>query len=113
MTDNVLQYASLGYDPDYRPWSPGTVLQYCALESLFAEERFKTFDFGAGAAPHKTFFATSSVRCADIYYFRKTMRNRWLIRSHMLVDSLSSGVGSLLDRWNLKSRIKRWLRHGA
>ena len=110
---DVLQYAYLGYDPEYRPWSPGTVLQYCALESLFAEGRFQTFDFGEGEAPHKTFFATSSVRCADIYYFRKTMRNRLLIRSHFIVDLLSSAIGALLDRLNLKSRIKNWLRHKA
>lgn len=111
VTDDVLQYAYLGYDPEYRPWSPGTVLQYCALESLFAEGRFKTFDFGEGEAPHKIFFATSSVRCADIHYFRRTLRNRLLIRSHIMVDLLSSTVGSLLDRLNLKSRIKKWLRH--
>jgi len=113
VTDDVLQYAYLGYDPEYQPWSPGTVLQYCALESLFAEGRFKAFDFGEGEAAHKMFFATSSVRCADIYFFRRTMRNRLLIRSHIMVDLLSSTVGALLDRLNLKSRIKKWLRHKA
>lgn len=113
IADDVLQYAYLGYDPACRQWSPGTVLQYCALESLFTEGCFRAFDFGEGEAPHKTFFATSSVRCADIYYFKKTMRNRLLIRSHMMVDSLSSAVGAILDGLNLKPRIRRWLRHGV
>jgi CelD/BcsL family acetyltransferase involved in cellulose biosynthesis len=76
----VLLYRHFGYDPEFGRWSPGTVPQYLALERLFAEGRFRLFDFTAGA--HKQFFSTGSTRCADLYFFRRTPRNLLLLGLH-------------------------------
>ena len=73
--DGTLIYEHLGYDPGFARSSPGTVLQYVAFERLFAEGRFRLFDFTEGEGAHKALFSTGSARCADIYYFRKTSRN--------------------------------------
>ena len=43
--EGIVDYAYLGYDPDYLHLSVGTVLQWLALDSLFAERRFRFFDF--------------------------------------------------------------------
>ncbi|QJQ07721.1 GNAT family N-acetyltransferase [Undibacterium piscinae] len=45
IVDDALIYAYLGYDPDYLKLSVGTVLQWLALQDMFAETRFKIFDF--------------------------------------------------------------------
>ena len=59
--DGNLLYEHVGYDPEYQRWSPGSVLQALALESLFGEGGFRTFDFTEGDGDHKRFFANRSV----------------------------------------------------
>jgi hypothetical protein len=46
----------------------------------------------------------------DVYYFRRGLKNRALVRLHAFLDDLSAWIGGVLDRYNLKSRIKRLLR---
>ncbi len=111
--DGVLLYQYLGHDPDYARLSPGTVLQWLAFEDLFAEGRFGVFDFTAGEGAHKAFFATGSVRCADIWWLRPTLRLRLLTALSSGLDRLSVRAVALLDRLGLKARIKRWLRNRA
>ena len=108
--DGVVLYAYLGYDPEYASHSPGTVLQMLAFETLFREEGLRIFDFTEGEGQHKSFFATGSVRCADLYVLRPTLRNRSLLRLHGWTDAISGFAGRALDRIGLKRRIGRWLR---
>jgi CelD/BcsL family acetyltransferase involved in cellulose biosynthesis len=111
--EGVVFYGYLGYDPEYAKWSPGTVLQHLALERLFQEPDLKMFDFTEGEGAHKSFFSTHGVLCADIYYLKRTLRNRFLIRLHTTLDSFSRAVVRLLDRLGLKERIKRLIRRGG
>jgi CelD/BcsL family acetyltransferase involved in cellulose biosynthesis len=63
-----------GYDSDFAQFSPGLLLQRYALEQLFAERTFSSFDFFSGGGQHKSFFATACKKRADVYFFRKTPR---------------------------------------
>ncbi len=108
--DGVLFYRYLGYDPEFKNWSPGTVLQYLVLEHLFSQGSFRMFDFTDGEGPHKEFFSTGSVRCADLYYFRPTLRNRLLAGLHFGLRNVSGAMVRLLDRLGIKSRIKKLIR---
>jgi CelD/BcsL family acetyltransferase involved in cellulose biosynthesis len=108
--DGVAFYGHLGYDPEYAKWSPGTVLQHLALEQLFAEGDARMFDFTEGEGRHKSFFATHSALCADIYYLRRSLRNRLLVRLHSGLEAFSRALVRLLNRLGLKERIKRLIR---
>lgn len=110
--DGVLIYAYLGYDPAYREWSVGTVLQWQALEDLFNECRFRYFDFTEGESDHKRLFATDNIQCANVYFLRPGLRNRLLVRGQQGMDKLSSGIGNVLERYGLKARIKQLIRFG-
>jgi hypothetical protein len=110
---DILLYRYLGYLPQYRRWSPGTVLQYLVLERLFAEGRFRLFDFTQGEGQHKEFFATGSQQCADIYYFRKTLRIMLLLCLHAGSQTLSEMAGKALGFLGLKQWIKRFIRARA
>lgn len=110
---NILFYRYLGYDPEFKQWSPGTILQYLALEKLFTEGKFRMFDFTEGQGPHKEFFSTGSTQCADIYYIRPTSRNFLLLRLHSGLKTLSSKIVEVLNRLGLKSRIKKLIRSKA
>lgn len=113
ITDGTLFYDYVGFDPDHGKSSPGTVLQYLVLEKLFAEGGFKLFDFTEGEGSHKELFATHAVPCADIYFFRPTIRNALLVRLHHLLDTISTKIVSFLDRVGLKAKLKKLLRKHA
>jgi CelD/BcsL family acetyltransferase involved in cellulose biosynthesis len=110
IVDGVVQYQYLGFDPAFREHSPGTVLQYHVLERLFSEGELRMFDFLEGEGQHKKLFATRTTRCADVYYYRRSPKHRLLIGLHANLDAASMHIGTLLDRYHLKSRIKRLLR---
>lgn len=108
--DGRLIYAFLGYDPDYARHSPGTVLQMLALEHLFAEGRYRIFDFTEGEGEHKRLFATETVLCGDAYFLARRPALTATVRAHAALCDLDRALGRALDRLALKARLKRLLR---
>jgi hypothetical protein len=104
--DGFPVYEYLGYDPEYADRSPGTVLQYLALESLFCEQRFPIYYWSYGESQTKKVFSTGQVLGADIYYFRPTLWNHFAVLSHYGIDRFSGFIGALLSRLRLKQIIK-------
>jgi len=100
-------YVKIGYDQDYSKWSPGTVLFYLLLESLFAEAKYDCFDFKEGELWYKSMLATGSKRCARIIYFRRNLRNLALVTTHWALGALSRAAGRALSLLKLKEAIKR------
>jgi len=103
----VLMYDHLGYDPQFRQDSPGTVLQYLALEFLFAEQKFAMFDFEEGEGQHKQMFATHNLECADILLFAPTLRAKALVRAHLVLNASVRAAMRITERAGLKGRLKR------
>lgn len=110
VVDDVLLFAYLGYDPDYASRSVGTVLQWLALESLFAEQRFRRFDFTEGESDYKLLFATETVDCSHLLFLRRTWKNRLLLSSHASCEGLASFAVRGLERTGMKDRVKKWVR---
>ena len=110
--DGIVIYAYLGYDPDYLRLSVGTVLQWLAVESLFAEQRFRYFDFTEGESEHKRLFSTGHLDCANVALLRPTLANRLLVHSHMRFGRAVEALGNWLEAHDLKKRIRSWLRFG-
>lgn len=108
-----LLYEHVGHDPEYDAFSPGTVLLYHVIERLFTAGRFHALDFTEGEGKHKEFFSTRSILCADLYYFRRSVGNRLLLRCHQGLRNASRAGVVLLDRIGLKARIKKLLRSRA
>ncbi|MEO7321007.1 MAG: GNAT family N-acetyltransferase [Nitrosospira sp.] len=112
VSNGVLIYAFLGYDPGYMNYSVGTVLQWLALEYLFEERLFRFFDFTEGQSEHKKLFSTHSVRCANVFFLRNNLRNKALLYSQRAVDDFSRLAGDTLNQLGLKSRVKKMMRFG-
>ena len=110
--DGIVDYAFLGYDPAYGRFSVGTVLQWLALESLFAERRYRFFDFTEGESEHKRLFATDQLECAHVALLRPTLMHRLLVCSHHAFSRAVEGLGRWLDRHDLRNRVRRWMRDG-
>lgn len=110
VVEDRLIYRYLGYRPDYAPNSPGTVLQYLALEQIFTEGRFDTFDFTEGQGEHKRLFSTHAVPCQDVIYLPRSIGNRLLLMSHRMFRTAANGIVELTDRIQLKPVLRRWVR---
>jgi len=106
----TLVYAHLGYDPDHAWLSPGTVLQMEALERLFAEERYRWFDFTEGDGAHKAMFGTHSASCASVMLLRPTLANRALLGARGAFDSGVAQAKALAERSGALARIRSGLR---
>jgi Acetyltransferase (GNAT) domain len=106
----ILLYEYVGYDPRVRNLSPGMVLQYHLLEGLFRNQEFRFFDFTEGEGQHKALFATHSIRCADVYYFRRSTANLIGISSHAVLSEASLLIGKIAEQLGVKAVIRRFLR---
>ncbi len=106
----VLLYEYLGYDPAYREWSVGTVLQWLALEDIFREGKFRIFDFTEGESDHKRLFGTHHIQCANVFFLRDSLRNELVVRAQLGINAFSTWAGDVLERHGLKARIKRLMR---
>lgn len=107
---NVVFCEYMGYNPDYSFRSPGNVILFLALQRLFEEKKYDIFDFTEGYADFKSFFATESQLCADVYYFRFTLSNFSLILLHSGFYYLSQILGKLSNTLKIKERIKKIIR---
>lgn len=110
--NGTLIYSYLGYNPEYQKLSVGTILQWLAIEQIFSERKFKFFDFTEGLSSHKLFFSSHQNLCANVFFVRRTLTNTVLIHSHWLMDRLSKSLGNTLDRYGLKTKVKKLLRRG-
>jgi hypothetical protein len=109
-TPQTLFHETSGYDPAFATYSPGVLLQQYALQEIFAERRFRLFDFSSGGGQHKEFFSTRRLDRADVYIFRKTLRN-------VAIASFVAGLGltltkftGLLGHVGLDARLRRLVR---
>ncbi|WP_414903158.1 GNAT family N-acetyltransferase [Sphingomonas flavalba] len=103
---DTLLYAHLGHDPAFAALSPGRVLQYCALEALFAERRFARFDFAEGDGQHKRQFATGAVPCVDLLILRRSPANLAMLG---LIGGFDRAV-ALAKRWGAGPLVRPLLR---
>ncbi len=107
---DILVYAHLGYDPGFADLSPGTVLHVEAMRMLYAEGRFRAFDFTEGDGAHKAQFGRASVACADVLVLRPTLRNRAALATMAGIDGFAARSREVLDRMGLRARVKALLR---
>ncbi len=108
--EGILYYDMLGYDPDFRALSPGTVLQYLAFEQLFDEKIFRTFDFEEGEGQHKSQFATRSIECYNLFVFRPSLKSVAYITFDYLFRRITKAVLYLAEKTGLRRRMRRFIR---
>jgi CelD/BcsL family acetyltransferase involved in cellulose biosynthesis len=106
----TLVYAFLGFHPDYAQYSVGTVLQMEALRQLFAENRYRYFDFTEGEGSHKALFGTHSVEGASFIALKPTATNRLLLTGYDAFNGAVEGVSSLAERLGIKARVRALLK---
>ena len=102
---DVIVYKHTGYDEQFARRSPGKVLLYLMLETLFREGEFRLLDFdGMDHFPYTEFFATRATRCARVVWFRPTMRNAAAVACHWAVAAAWRVAAALhISAWRSSS----------
>lgn len=109
--ENLYVYAYLGYLHEYAKSSPGTVLQFKALEHIYANAlKAQYFDFTEGDGAHKQLFATDHKVCCNVLVLNASLSNILLVKSQSMIDSLSNRIGALLDKYQLRNKLKKLIR---
>lgn len=104
-------YAYLGYLPEFSKFSPGTVLQFKVFQHIFNEEpKAKFFNFTEGEGQHKAFFSTNKKVCCNCLVIDNTVYNYLLLTLQTIFDLLSAFLGKILDKYNLRGKIKKLIR---
>ena len=86
-------------------WEPGS-----ELEQLFAEQRFRYFDFTEGDGAHKALFGTHQVQCATLFLLAPSIANRAVLTSHRAFNAGVEATGAWLERIGAKAKIRKLLR---
>jgi CelD/BcsL family acetyltransferase involved in cellulose biosynthesis len=110
VTGETLVYAHLGYDPAFARLSPGTVLQMDALERLFAEQRYRWFDFTEGDGAHKELFGTGHAVCSSLVLLEPTLANRTLLGARAGFDGCVAQAKALAQQSGALGRLRALLR---
>jgi len=98
---STIRYTNVGYDPEFRKWSPGSVLLVCLIERLFEESRFDWLDLEFGSwYGYKHHHSTHRVPFVQLWFLRPSLRNLCIVHAHRL--------NRKLERWavGLKRRLK-------
>ncbi len=106
----ALQYDTVGYDPEDRRWSPGTVLLFHILADLHRGGGIRIFDFGIGDHAYKRFFATDSLFTVDLLYFPDSQANRLLVGGHRMLRRLTAALRRAAELAGFSDRARRLLR---
>lgn len=110
ISDGVLLYQYLGFDPQYNKMSVGTILHWLVFQDIFEEGKFKYFDFTEGQSDHKKQFSTDSLFCGNVYMFPRKPGGMAIVYSHHLIRVLSKKAGELVESMGLKTKIRQLLR---
>lgn len=108
--DGHFETHKTGYDPAYSKSSPGKVLYYHVIKSLFDNKETSIIDFSTGEGPLKKLFATSQTECIDVYYIRKSFIPLSIVILHLIFSSFMNIVRGLIEKAGLKEKLKRFFR---
>lgn len=99
----------VGYDPAWSKYGVGIIQQLLAIEDLFKENNPDVCDFGT-YAEYKDLFANDAYLDERMWLSRRRFTPLFKLSMFHFVRRASKKAASLLDKLNLKSKAKRWLR---
>jgi GNAT acetyltransferase-like protein len=105
-------HVSVGYDPAWAHFSVGTVLQMLVLEDVFSRDQPEFYDFGTHGG-YKEFFSNESYMESDFYLCSRRIYPLLAQVSHHTFRIVSRTTGAILNRFDLKQKVKKLIRRKA
>lgn len=102
----------IGFDPALARYSVGTVLQLLMVEDLFEYNRASILDLG-DYGEYKAMLSTESYLQGKMLLFRPGAHARLIRAGHRCCRSVTKAVGSVLERFHWKAKLKNRVRGWA
>lgn len=99
----------MGYDPDWRDFSVGKILQLQIVEDLFHHDRPDVYDLGE-YGPHKEELGTESYLQGKMLLFRRGLYPRLVQAGHRRCSATTTLASAFLERFGWKKRLKKIIR---
>ncbi len=99
----------MGYDPAWRDFSVGKILQLMLIEDLFKFDRPAVYDLGEYGA-HKEEFGTESHLQGKLFLFRRRIYPGIVRAGHRAGAASTTAASALLDRFGWKKPLKKIVR---
>lgn len=106
----TFRYEEVGYDQEFGPLSPGTVLLVRMLNDLFADDPPEWFDFGEGDADYKRMFANVQRRSGAVWLIAPGWRRTAVFAGARLCHRLKEAARAGVARLGLYRRLRQWHR---
>lgn len=111
---STFYYWEAGYDPKWTKWSVGTVATVKLAELLITSaDRALRLDFLYGDHDYKKRLSNNQCEEQSFYLFPRSWRTFLVFYSLQITNRVSHQTGVILDRYELKSRLKRVVRRRA
>ncbi|GEM_PF-3204408 len=107
----VMHFLQTGHDKDYSNYSPGMVLFLESIKYAFARPGLTIIDLDIGDFDYKKFYATNRTLCADVYFFRKTLRNYAIVFGKYGLQKATRLTSRLLEKLNLRLKMRNAVRN--
>jgi hypothetical protein len=99
----------MGYDPEWRQYSVGTILQLEVIKDLFLWNRPEVYDLGEYGS-HKEEFATDNYLQGKVFLFRRGVYPGFVRAGHRSCSAMTRAASVLLERYGWKKRLKKIIR---
>src|ERR1017187_4520245 len=100
----------MGYDPQWKDYSVGTVLQLGIIEDLTSFNRPNLYDLGE-YGPHKEEFATDKYPQGKLFLFRRGDYTGIVKAGHRGCNAMTRQVSAFLVRFGWKQKLKKLIRN--
>ena len=108
--NGYFEYEETGFDPDYASFSPGSVMTYLLIESLFKHNKPKVMSFGYGENVYKKIFGNHSFTAYNIVTCHKTSKANLLLAIQHYLNSAYSLIHQLLVKSKLDKHIRKLMK---
>jgi hypothetical protein len=99
----------MGYDPDWRDFSVGKILQLEIIKDLYKQDQPRFYDLGE-YGPHKEEIGNESYLQGKMLLFRRGMYPLTVRAGHRVCNFATAGLSAVLERFGWKKRLKKLIR---
>lgn len=98
---------TIGFDPEWRDWSVGTVLFLKVLEALCVNGNIGQIDFGFGDAEYKKVYGHVRADTRSLFVFADRLNTRLISISYSLINKIWGATAYIAKEFGIERRIKR------
>jgi hypothetical protein len=100
------------FDPHWRSYGPGTILQFKIFEHLCSEGSIEIYDYGFGDAEYKQRFGSNFWNESAVYIFAPRLYPLLLGLTGSLTNGITASLAFLVKKIGATAKIKRlWREH--